>query len=338
MPTLPTPDSPTPAATTLDVTMIVRFGVRAIAAALIGGAQTALPQQLPPIRPLGAQLAISKDTLGGVTDVRQLSDGRLMFNDGAKRRLLLFDSMLTHATVIADTTSITSKAYPDTRFTGLLAYRGDTTLLIDPLIFVLLVVDPQGKIVRTISAPHPTDIGSLVSALGGAATFDAKGRLVYRLTGRRLQGGGFAADAPGLIASRAARNPGAPPSRATQDSIPIVAVDMTSHATDTVGFALSPRGDPGTQSTSPDGTTVQTLHVNPITQGDVVAHVADGSTAIIRAQDYHIDWINADGTHASTPKWRTIGYGSRTARRRRLSTRRRPATLIKPCSNECVSP
>jgi len=30
--------------------------------------------------------------------------------------------------------------------------------------------------------------------------------------------------------------------------------------------------------------------------------VADGSTAIIRAQDYHIDWINADGTHASTAK------------------------------------
>ena len=250
--------------------MKIPLGALAMAAR-IGVAQTALAQQLPPIRPLGVQLAVTKDTLGGVTDLRQLSDGRVMVNDATKRQLLLFDATLAHATIIADTTSITSKAYPDARATGLLPYHGDTTLLIDPVIFALLVVDPRGQIVRTISAPHPTEIGSLASGLGGAATFDANGRLVYRLTGRRLVPGGFAVDPVGLIATRAASNPGAPPSPATQDSIPVVAVNMASHATDTVGFVLSPRGAPPTQATSSDGTIVQTVRVNPITEGDVVA-------------------------------------------------------------------
>ena len=35
-----------------------------------------------------------------------------------------------------------------------------------------------------------------------------------------------------------------------------------------------------------------------------------GSIALVRAHDYHIDWINADGTTASTPKmpydWRRL--------------------------------
>jgi hypothetical protein len=39
--------------------------------------------------------------------------------------------------------------------------------------------------------------------------------------------------------------------------------------------------------------------VNPVLYYDDWAVLSDGSIAIVRGQDYHIDWVNADGTHGA---------------------------------------
>ena len=58
---------------------------------------------LPPIRPLGAVTAVAKEALGAVSTVRHLPGGRVLVNDILGRRVVMFDSSLTTATVIADT-------------------------------------------------------------------------------------------------------------------------------------------------------------------------------------------------------------------------------------------
>jgi len=42
--------------------------------------------------------------------------------------------------------------------------------------------------------------------------------------------------------------------------------------------------------------------INPLPVVDEWALVSDGSVAIVRGRDYHIDWVNADGSRTSSPK------------------------------------
>jgi len=63
-----------------------------------------------------------------------------------------------------------------------------------------------------------------------------------------------------------------------------------------------------------------TLHmqVNPFPMADEWALLSDGTIAIVRAHDYHIDWIDPDGTRRSSPKmpidWRRYTDAERTQR------------------------
>ena len=49
---------------------------------------------------------------------------------------------------------------------------------------------------------------------------------------------------------------------------------------------------------------------NPLPQNDEWTLLPDGTIAIVRAQDYHIDWLGSDGKWTSTPKmtfeWKRI--------------------------------
>ena len=88
-------------------------------------------QSLPPVRQLGPVTAVAREPLGAVSSVRHLPDGRVLVNDILGRRVVMFDSSLATTTVVADTTSATANAYGP-RPGGLIAYRGDSTLFIDP--------------------------------------------------------------------------------------------------------------------------------------------------------------------------------------------------------------
>ena len=81
--------------------------------------------------------------------------------------------------VVADTTPATKSAY-GTRGGGLLPFRGDSALFVDPNSLSMLVIDPAGKIARIMAAPRANDVIFLLGGPQGNPGFDAKGRLVYR--------------------------------------------------------------------------------------------------------------------------------------------------------------
>ena len=258
---------------------------------------------MPAPRQLGARLAISTDTLGTVSGIRQLSDGRVLVNDIGKRRLLLLDSSLSHPVIIADSTSSTREAYGSAQG-GILAYRGDTTLFIDPTALSMLVVDPRGVVVRTVAPPRPSDAPALVIPVVNAA-LDGAGRIVYR--GVR---GAFCAPSGGCgyqtgsstTDSSTARNL-AVPAYALHDSIAILRGNVAGHTVDTVGFVAVPLSSHLRVTTNADGshTVTYTLPL-PIPIADDWSVVTDGSVAFVRGLDYHIDWVNADGSRSSTPR------------------------------------
>ena len=166
-------------------------------------------------------MARSTEQMGTVTTAIPLPGGKVLVNDILKRRVLLFDSSFTTFTVVADSTSSTANAY-GSRNGGLLPYRGDSALFVDPSSMSMLVINPDGKITRVMSAPRPQDVNSLVGGPNGSPGFDAKGKLVYRsnsLPTRMMAGRG-----------------GGPMMPDFPDSVPVVRFDLVTRSLDTAGF------------------------------------------------------------------------------------------------------
>ncbi|MFL5556690.1 MAG: hypothetical protein ACJ78D_12930 [Gemmatimonadaceae bacterium] len=250
---------------------------------------TCLAQSLPPIRQLGPVTAVAKEPLRAVSSVRALSDGRVLVNDIVGRRVIMFDSLLATATVIADTTSATANAY-GTRPGGLIAFRADSTLFVDPASLSMLLIDPNGKVARVMSAPRANDVGFLVGGPFGNPGFDPQGRLVYRAPPNF---GAFRGPPPS--GSGGAQLPNPP------DSAAIVRYDLATRKVDTATFFKTPKINL-TVTRTPDGGVRATSTINPLPQGDDWALLPDGTIALVRTKDYHIDWLNPDGTTTSSPK------------------------------------
>jgi hypothetical protein len=255
--------------------------------ASVAGAQAKGPE-LPPIRQLGAITATATEKLGNVTSIRPLSDGRVLVNEPSGRRVLLFDAKLQNFTVVADSTSATSNAYGG-RIAGLVGYRGDSTLFVDPQSLSMLVLDPAGKVARVMSVPNAQDAMSLAGVLG-APGMDAQGRLIYRAAPRFDFRGG-----PPGAAGGPPRIPEMP------DSAPIFRIDLATRKVDTLGYIKTQKLKMITTQAE-NGRIMMTSEINPLPVVDEWAVLSDGSVAFVRGRDYHIDFVNPDGSKTSAPK------------------------------------
>ena len=259
--------------------------------ALVAGVVAAplcLSQSLPPVRQLGPVTAVAHDSMGAVSGIRALSNGRVLVNDIVGRRVLLFDSALTLVTVVGDTTSATANAY-GTRPGGLIAFHGDSTLFVDPGSLSMLLIDPNGKIARVMSAPRAQDIGFLIGGPFGAPGFDPSGKLVYRAPPN------FQALARGPAAN------GLPPIPQPPESAAIVRFDLAARKLDTATFFKTPKIVMNV-SRSPDGGVRVISSINPLPQGDDWALLPDGTIALVRTRDFHVDWLAPNGKLSSSPK------------------------------------
>ena len=70
-------------------------------------------------------------------------------------------------------------------------------------------------------------------------------------------------------------------------------MDLDRRSVDTLGFLKVPVQKRLTITIS-NGIS-STSVVNPLPSGDEWALLPDGTVAIVRAQDYHIDWLGMDG-------------------------------------------
>lgn len=237
------------------------------------------------VREVSSAEAVSRDTVGFLYGVRELADGRLLVNDAGARRLLLLDASLALVRVVADSSAESGIPY-GRRPTGIIAYAGDSTLLVDVAARAFLVVDPAGTIVRVMSTPRPADVSFMWNPAFGTPGFDERGRLIYR---------GW------IMPAMRGQEHGAPLSQlAIADSAPLLRADLDARMVDTLGWVRIPKLRATVTPVS--GGMRMTPVINPVSVIDDWALLPDGSIGIVRGQDYHIDWIHADGTRSSSPK------------------------------------
>jgi len=245
-------------------------------------------QREPAVRPLGPITRVSTQPMASVSAAIPLSDGHVYVNDVVSRRVLLFDSTLATPKVVADSTAVTSKAY-GARPGALFAYRADTAILTDPASGSMPVLGPTGTIARVMAAP--TVAGPIGLNLGNPfypPGFDAQGRLVTQL--------------PTLV-----RFPDAVPGKAseqqtTMDSSFVVRMDLAARTLDTVApfktvkiNQVIGRDEDGRMTSMK-----MTPDIAPVVDDWTVC--LDGTIAIVRGRDYHVDWLGPDGKWRSTPK------------------------------------
>ena len=258
----------------------------------------AAAQQRPPIRQLGAVTAKSAEKFNNLVSVRPLSNGAVLVNDVAGRRVIMFDPALSKFTLIADSTSATSNAYSG-RMGSLIAFRADSSVFIDPASVSMLVIDPAGKVARVMAIPRAEDAMAIGSPFNASA-FDASGRLIYRMGGGRFGGGGAnvrtIVGGPGG-AGGAGRLPQIPE---PPDSAFIARVDLASRKVDTVGVIKIPKVKFEVKSDD-RGMSMSSL-INPLPVVDDWAITPDGAIAFVRGRDYHVDWLNPDGSKVTSAK------------------------------------
>ncbi|MBA4070388.1 MAG: hypothetical protein C0497_00910 [Gemmatimonas sp.] len=253
----------------------------------------AAQQSLPPVRPLGPVTQVSPaDLLGSVSAVRPLPGGGAIVNDLTRRQLIVLDADFKLKSVIADTTPATANGY-SSRIAGLMAYKGDSSLFIDPQSLSMLVIDGHGEVVRVMAVPRPQDANFMIGGPFGTPGVDPQGRIVYRgfvrpnMSGMNLGG----PPQPG----QAMRAP------TMADTAPIFRVNLATRALDTVTYFKIPNAQ--VSMTQDDrGAMRISMMTNPMPVVDDWALMPDGRIAVVRGKDYHVDWLNSDGSWTSTPK------------------------------------
>ena len=243
----------------------------------------------PPVRRISTASAVSKLQLGNITGIRELSDGRVLLNDGQSRRLLLLDTALVLERVVLDSMSETENTYGN-QTGGLIPYLGDSTLFVDRNSLSMIVLDPAANVARVRSVPRAQHVGTYGqgSTFGSSVATDSRGRIVYRISAE---------------AARPTRPPprGVPYVPEEPDSAFIVGLDVATRKLDTLGWIRIPKQEFSVR-VNPNGGWNWYNRINPLPATDEWAVTSDGRVAFVRGIDYRIDYLNPDGSWTSSPK------------------------------------
>ena len=268
------------------------FAVAAPSAALAQGDSLAAsaPSRAagPPVQAITTASAVSTEPLGSISHVRELPDGRVLVNDGTRRRLVLMDTTLRTVGVVLDSLAAVANAY-GTRAGALIPYLADSTLFVDPASYAMLVLDPAGRIARVRSVWRVQDVFFIQGqGSGGWPGMDAKGRVVYRVPARA---------APPRVPPPS----GIPYIPPEPDSAFVVAVDLATRRVDTLGTVRTPRTDMRVRRNR-EGRLMIDQVINPLPSSDDWAVLPDGTVAFVRARDYRVEYLNPDGSLTSSAK------------------------------------
>lgn len=251
-----------------------------------------------PVRTVRVDASTNTATLRSASFVREITGSRVLVNDATGRQLLLFSADLASMTRIADTTTTLPHSYGlKAKPSGLVAWRGDSMLFFDNDRLAVLVINPAGAVVDIIAPIKISDLNGLASGSFGPATTDGNGRLLYGA-------------ATPFDPYRKLPSIGGPPVIVAQpDSNVVVRADFQTRMVDTVATLRAPVQKIVISRRS-NGAFDQQVAVNPIPLADDWTALPDGTIAIIRASDYHIDWVAPDGKKSSSPPmpfdWRPI--------------------------------
>lgn len=232
--------------------------------------------------------------VGSVLNLFELDRGRVIVNDGARRRVVILDSALSQATVLLDSTSGGPGSYGPVA-SPMVAYGRDSLLFVDGASRSLLVIDRAGKAQGVIAGPPGADFRFLAGSNWGV---DPGRNLVYRVMTVRT-----GSNPPGE------RGPGSQQFQEIPDSSTIVRFLVDARRADTIVNVAQEGRTRMISALDLDNKRTMTYELNPLATVDEWAVLADGSVAVVRGSDYHVDFYRA-GAKSSGPKvqfpWRKL--------------------------------
>jgi hypothetical protein len=264
--------------------------MRATTLALLALAATTVAAQAVPNRVLEKPDAEWAEPLSQISGVRELRDGRVIVSDAREKTIQLVDFRNGAKKIGREGSGPGEYGLPGAMF----AAPGDTTWVFDLLNSRYLVIDPAGTAVSTFtiansippSSPSAVRPGGTIRSgfgVGFAQGIDAQGRLYFRAPTTR-----FTAD--GLSVG---------------DSTPIVRWDRRTERADTVAVLVSPPSRPAAVPRATSGGSQQvSVRIGggtPFVSADAYAVTSQGDLAVVRAKDYHVDWISKGRTVAGAP-------------------------------------
>jgi hypothetical protein len=228
----------------------------------------------PAVHLIAAPDARTAPMLATPVAVRALRGGALLVNDTRRRQLLRFDASLANATIVADSSAGAMTSYGP-RAGGIIPFVADSTLFIDPVGLSMFVIDASGHVARVASIPRSQDAPALASSSDPAGV-DIRGRLVYRAPMRMPQAIGA-----GVTAGE------------SPDSIEVVRLDPRTRRLDTAAYVRLPKVRMSLTQTEKGMSLSGVMNPAPMIDGWTV--LSDGTIAIVRGLDYHVDFIDATG-------------------------------------------
>ncbi|HTR78146.1 MAG TPA: hypothetical protein VMH39_08545 [Gemmatimonadaceae bacterium] len=258
-----------------------------------------------PLRQVGPVVAHGFRAGAGMVGLR---DGEVLVADPLAGGLSLMDSTLSGRVFVAGVPDTEPRLPVDAPapLTALIRFTGDSIVFADGATESLRLLDPAGRLARVISLPPGVPLAPLVDQQCHPG-FDARGGLIFEL-GRAsadLQQWPKVSVVPFATSVIYSAEPpilsSGTPIGSVLDTDIVVRADMKSGVVDTIASLTRARLPFSAPRRLPDGARVTATDVFPIQFSDGLAITTDGSVAVVRGRDYHIDWIDPDGTHRSTP-------------------------------------
>jgi hypothetical protein len=258
------------------VTRVRRIGLAVTLSFCASGASGGQAPAIPVVT-LPDAAARSTDHFGAIINVRELPGGKLLVDDGKNRQVKMLTATLATERVVLDSSLEAANTYGNFPL-PLTAYLGDSTLY--PSVNKargVFVIDPSGNVARTLAMPRVSDV-ALMRRVG----VDDKGRVLF------------------MAMNPVTRPPatGVPPTLA--DSAPLLRADFLARTTDTIAWVARPYAR--VEVWTPRSSELSYWVADPLRSIDEWAVLTDGSLALVRGHDYHIDWLRSDGTKSATPK------------------------------------
>lgn len=254
-----------------------------LSATAIAHGQAAAPAI--PVVALPDAAARSTELFGAIGSVRELPGGNVLVDDAARKQIKLLSATLATTSTLKDTVRGEPNWYGP-RIMPLIPFLGDSTLFPEIMNRVVNVFDPQGRLTRSLAMPNPIDVAFLRRAYA-----DDKGRVLF---------GGE----PRTLSEEIGKQP------VVADSMPVIRADFAARRNDTLGYLARPLIAANATNPVGNGAILAYFNPDPLATTDEWTVISDGSLALIRGHDYHIDWIRSDGTKESTPKmpfdWRQL--------------------------------
>ena len=239
-------------------------------------------------RQLGKAESEFADPFTQIAGVRELKDGRVLVIDTRDKVVQLVDLKTGSATKVGrEGQGPGEYSLP----MAVVALPGDTSAVYDPLNQRYLVIGPDGKPGNFFSARPDNDDDSRDAAArpGGGPLF--RGFSMAPPRGTDYSGNIYVAGSPMKFG---------PDGPVPLDSAPLERFDRMKKSFQTVGYIKLPKGN--TQVSGRAGQlNVRMGGANPFAARDDWAVAADGRIAVIRADDYHIEWIAPNGQRTAGP-------------------------------------